>query len=173
MFVALGRSREEREIARAQRSSRIVRPGPLDLYASNQEERKKTNRTGPPFALFCPARVRETLALCSSRSSTLPSAPSLLDHPTRPCRIRALALWPPFPPPPASRGGDVIHACDATTWIVLLHSGAGVELYVGYGRAASCTFVAITCPPAPKKSPGLADGSWGLGIVDSESRKTV
>lgn len=32
--------------------------------------------------------------------------------------------------------------------------------------AVSYTFVAITCPPASKKSlrcSGLADGSWGLG----------
>lgn len=58
MFVALGRSREEREIARAQRSSRIVRPGPLDLCASRTEER--TNETAPfrpLLSLLCQSRL--------------------------------------------------------------------------------------------------------------------
>ena len=109
MFVALGRSREEREIARAQRSSRIVRPGPLDLYASNQEQRKneRTKERTEPAAPFRPllslSSPRQSRRLLFSRSLLLAFVhpffrPSPLIHPAQP-QGSAPALWPPPPPP--------------------------------------------------------------------------
>jgi len=80
-----------------------------------------------PFALFCPSSVRV-------RAAHLPSSR------TPSCTI-TLAI---FPTTPASRGGDVIHACDATR-IVLPHRHTGVELCRIRSRPR-IHLSAITCP---------------------------
>lgn len=189
MFVALGRSREEREIARAQRSSRIVRPGPLDLYASNQEQRKneRTNRTGGPLSPSSVPLVSAAVAASAFLSLFAPRVrppflPPFAPHPPRTtARIRASSLATSSSSTstssssssstPASRGRDVIHACDATTWIVLLHrcrsrimSDTVAASYIRLLRSR-----VRQCRTSLRS--GIGGRIVGTGIVDSESRK--
>lgn len=131
-LVAFGRGapREERAIARAQRSSRIVRPGPLDLYARNEGTNERTNRPlSPSSVLLLSASARR---ICSP-----------LAHPLLLLHLPSFTLAT-FPTASASRGGDVIHACDATR-IVLPHRHTGVELCRIRSRPR-IHLSAITCP---------------------------
>lgn len=81
-----------------------------------------------------------------------------------------------FPTAPASRGEDVIHACDATR-IVLPHRRTGVELCRIRSRPR-IHLSAITCPleedeeEEEEANSGLAsDRVVGIRIADRESRE--
>ncbi|KAG7206530.1 hypothetical protein KM043_003873 [Ampulex compressa] len=106
VFQALGSCRLEREIARAQRSSRIVRPGPLDLRASDEETegRGPEARDGPADDNDGPesdalgegslARLEEkrwTRTKCAQNSGkTVALAETMLHFPEGPRRARAI-----------------------------------------------------------------------------------
>lgn len=160
ILVAFGRGapREERAIARAQRSSRIVRPGPLDLYARNEGTNGPLSPSSVPLLSALALHASALFSHIPSRSSTFPPA----------TRSFALAT---FLPAPASHAGDVIHACDATR-IVLPHRHTGVELCRIRSRLR-IHLSAITCPLGGEKEEEDDEeeeeanrrliGSWGLG----------
>lgn len=110
---------------------------------------ERTN--GAPFALFCPSSVRvRAVHLLSSCT---------------PFSTITLAI---FPTAPASRGRDVIHACDATR-IVLPHRHTGVELCRIRSRPR-IHLSAITCPfeegeegEEEEEADSGPIRSWGLG----------
>lgn len=146
VFVAFGKGGGPREETSnrtsAQRSSRIVRPGPLDLYARNEGMEKRTN--GP----LSPSSV----PLLSSRSTL--HLPFLLNPPSPSFTLVT------FPTAPASRGEDVIHACDATR-IVLPHRRIGVELCRIQSRPR-IHLSAITCPLVEEEEEEEEEANSGL-----------
>lgn len=107
------------------------------MPGTKERTNERTNEWAP-FALFCPSSVRIRAAnLLSSR--TPPSASYL----PLPFTLATFLIAP------ASRGGDVIHACDATR-IVLPHRYTGVELCRIRSRPR-IHLSTITCPLEEEK----------------------
>lgn len=170
VLVAFGRGgrpvRNEQSHERAKiKQDRATRtPRPVCQERRNGETNERTNGRLSPSSV--------PLLSVFARSIYSPLAPFSSFPPYPPSPSFTLVT---FPTAPASRGEDVIHACDATR-IVLPHQRIGVELCRIQSRPR-IHLSAITCPLEEEEeeeeaNSGLAsDRVVRIGIADRGSRE--